>query len=161
MKIIDFMPWVLDCWFSLSCLWRTLRSWMYVAPSLIYLTFVCWKMGRATEQSVFQSTVLLIMTENLSLFRRCLFFCQKACFEGSDGISLKLHRRWLFHYLGRVCFHDVLLDMNTYCKVCFHDVLLDMNTYCKLCLFIIRMGGLFLGIYPLYIYVVHAHLIVI
>jgi hypothetical protein len=96
-------------------------------------------MKRATEKSVFQSSALLIMlAENLSLFRRCLFFCQKACFEGSDGITLKLHRRWLIHYLARVCFHDVLLDM---------------NTYCELCLFIIRMGGLYLGIFPLYIYV--------
>ena len=80
------------------------------------------------------------LTENLSLFRRCLFSCQKACFEGSDGITLKLHRRWLFNYLGRVCFSNVLLDM---------------NTYCELCLFIIRMGGLYLGIFSLYIYVTY------
>ena len=43
----------------------------------------------------------------------------------------------------------------------FEVALLNMNIYCGLYLFIIRMGGLYLGMFPLYIYVVYAHLIVI
>jgi hypothetical protein len=47
------------------------------------------------------------------LFRRCLFFYQKACFEGSDGIIMELQHVAIPSSYVRVCFHDDLHDMNT------------------------------------------------